>query len=76
MKTKTTGILLIVTGALVVIFTGVRLLKIEEILNIGNSGIASSWSDAFLWSPFFGICIILAGIGFCVLSLTKRSFSN
>jgi hypothetical protein len=75
MKTKKTGIILIVTGVLMVIFTGVRLLKIEEIINVGNSGITSTRSDAFFWSPLFGICMILAGIGFCLISLAKRSFN-
>jgi hypothetical protein len=69
---KTTGIVLLVIGILMTIFTTFKFFTREKVVDIGNLEITRDKPNTYTWSPIVGIVIM--GIGGVVLwQASKKS---
>lgn len=59
---KKAGIVLIVIGALMVIFTGFNLITKEKVVDLGPLEINKEEKTPISWSPIIGGVILVAGI--------------
>jgi len=59
---KTLGIILIVVGGLMTIFTGFNLVTKEEVVDIGPLEVKKEKKTPIAWSPIIGGVILVAGI--------------
>lgn len=71
MDKKTIGIIIMVIGLLMTIYTGYNYVTREKIVEIGNLEITADKEHTTSWSPFIGIGIIVIG-GVVFLSGKKK----
>ena len=62
MQTRTTGIMLIVIGALMMIYTGFNYITTERVVDIGAIHINKEESHPVQWSPIVGALLRVGGI--------------
>lgn len=62
MKTKTTGIVLIIIGILMMIYTGFNFVTTEKVVDIGPIEINQEKNHPVQWSPIIGLVLIFGGI--------------
>ncbi len=67
---KTLGILLIVIGGIMTVFTGFNLITKKEVADIGPIEINKTEKTPIYWSPITGALILVAGI--VILATSKR----
>jgi uncharacterized membrane protein YidH (DUF202 family) len=71
MNRKTIGIIIIVVGLLMTLFTGFNYVTRENIMSIGGTHLSMEKNHTANWTPYIGIGLIVIG-GFVVLSGRKR----
>lgn len=69
MQTKMIGIIVLVLGVLMMIYTGITYNTTKEVGNIGNLEITKTEAHPIHWSPIIGVILIVAGI---VLMATSK----
>ena len=62
---KTTGIILIIIGVALTLFTTFKFFTKEKVVDIGNLEITRDKPNTFTWSPVIGLIVV--GIGGIVL---------
>ncbi|MDP3461499.1 MAG: hypothetical protein Q8S18_01790 [Bacteroidales bacterium] len=62
---KTTGIILIIIGLALTLFTTFKFFTKEKVVDIGNLEITRDKPNTFTWSPVIGLIVV--GIGGIVL---------
>lgn len=67
---RTLGILLIVIGGIMTLFTGFNLITKKEVADIGPIEINKTEKTPIYWSPITGALILVAGI--VILATSKR----
>lgn len=67
---KTLGILLIVIGGIMTLFTGFNLITKKEVADIGPIEINKTEKTPIYWSPITGALILVAGI--VIMATSKR----
>ena len=67
---KTTGIILLVIGAIMMIFTGFNIVTKEKVVDLGPVEINKEEKTPIYWSPVTGGVLLAAGI--VVLVMGKR----
>ena len=70
---KTLGILLIVIGAIMTVFTGFNLITKEEVADVGPIEINKTEKTPIYWSPVTGAILLVAGV---VIVATSRKGSR
>lgn len=70
---KNLGILLIVIGAIMTMFTGFNLITKEEVADIGPIEINKTEKTPIYWSPVTGAILLVAGV---VIVATTRKGSR
>lgn len=68
---KATGIVLIVIGAVLMIFTGFNIVTEEKVLDIGKLEINKEENHPISWSPIIGGILLMGGIVLVVLGKKK-----
>ena len=68
---KTAGIVLIVIGLLMVVYTGFNYITNEKVVDIGPVEINAEKSHTVKWPPFVGIIMIIGGIAVIVFDKKK-----
>lgn len=68
---KTLGILLIVIGAIMTVFTGFNIISKKEVADVGPVEINKTEKTPVYWSPVTGAILLVAGV--VILATTKRS---
>lgn len=58
---KTTGIVLLIVGFLLTIFTSFSFFQKEEVLDIGNIEVNADKKKNVNWSPYVGVIIMVVG---------------
>lgn len=66
---KTLGIILIVVGAIMTVFTGFNVITKKEVADLGPLEINKEEKTPIYWSPVTGVIILAAGI---VIVLVNR----
>ncbi|XOV91087.1 MAG: hypothetical protein ACFHWX_12845 [Bacteroidota bacterium] len=58
---KKIGIVILVIGILITIFSGVKFVTKEKVVDIGNLEISADKNHSIDWSPYLGVVLALAG---------------
>jgi uncharacterized membrane protein YidH (DUF202 family) len=62
MKSKTTGLIIIIIGIMMTIYTGFNFVTTERMVNMGQIHIDKEKNHAFQWSPIVGVLLLVGGI--------------
>jgi len=62
MKLKTIGIVLLIIGALMIIYTGITFFTTEKVVEIGDVEINRSKEHPITWSPYWGVGVVVLGL--------------
>jgi hypothetical protein len=62
MKTKTTGIILIVLGILMMIYTGFNYITTKNVVDVGSLQVNQKEEHPVHWSPIVGAILLVGGI--------------
>ena len=71
MLTKTTGIVLIILGIIMVAYTGFNYITTEKVIDIGPVQVNKKVSHPVQWSPIAGAILLVGGIIIVVSSKKK-----
>lgn len=67
---KTLGILLIVIGGIMTVFTGFNIITKKEVVDVGPLEVNKEEKTPVYWSPVTGAILLVAGV--VILATTKR----
>lgn len=67
---KTLGILLIVIGGIMSVFTGFNIITKEKVVDVGPLEINKEEKTPIYWSPVTGVILLVAGV--VILATSKR----
>jgi hypothetical protein len=70
---KKTGIILLIIGIIFTLFTGLKFVTREKVVDIGKLEISADKNHSISWSPIVGVVVIVIGAG---LYLTGRKNST
>ncbi len=70
---KTLGILLIVIGGIMTVFTGFNIVSKKKVVDVGPLEINKEEKTPVYWSPVTGAILLVAGV--VILATTKRGSS-
>ena len=73
MQTKTIGIVLVVIGVLMMIYTGFNIITRENVVDLGPLQISKNENHPVQWSPIVGGLLLVGGI---VMMVTNKRQSN
>jgi hypothetical protein len=68
---KTLGILLIVIGGIMTVFTGFNIITKKKVVDVGPLEVNKEEKTPVYWSPVTGAILLVAGV--VILATTKRS---
>jgi hypothetical protein len=71
MKTKSLGILLVVAGLLMMIYTGFKYVTTEKVVDIGAVHINREQDHFVHWSPIVGTILLVGGIS--ILAFDRKA---
>lgn len=69
---KILGIIILVIGILMAVYTGFNLITKEKIVDIGKVEITQDKKHGFRWSPLMGVVLIAIGGGMYLIGSKKR----
>lgn len=73
MQTKTVGIVIIVVGIIMMIYTGFNYVTTEKVVDIGPIEINQEKNHPVQWSPIVGGILIAGGVLLVALDKKNRS---
>ncbi|UQD56678.1 hypothetical protein [Flavobacterium sp. K5-23] len=73
MKTKSIGIVLIIIGIIMTIYTGFNYVTTEKLVEIGPIKINQEVNHPVQWTPIIGLIIIAGGIILVARSTGKKA---
>ena len=62
MQKRTTGIILIIVGISMIIYTGFNYVTTEKVVDLGPIKINSEKNHPVQWSPIIGVVLLVGGI--------------
>lgn len=68
---KTLGIVLIVIGIIMLIYTGFNYVTTEKVVDIGSIEINTQQNHTVKWPPIVGVVLIVGGIAVIVVDSKK-----
>lgn len=66
-----TGIIVLVAGILITIFTGFQFITKEKVVDIGELQISRDKKHSLAWSPFVGVAVMILGGGIMLYGTKK-----
>ncbi|MBE0673157.1 MAG: hypothetical protein IH591_00705 [Bacteroidales bacterium] len=69
---KKVGILIVIIGLFLVIFTGINFFTREKVVDMGDLQISRNKRHSLAWSPLVGIAVMAVGGGLFLIG-TKKS---
>jgi drug/metabolite transporter (DMT)-like permease len=70
---KIAGIILIVIGVIMIIYTGFNYKTTEKVVDIGPIKINQEKSHPVQWSPVIGVVVLIGGIVLLVMDKKERT---
>ena len=71
MQTKTIGIILVIIGAIMMIYTGCNYITTKRVVDVGPIKIDKQESHPVQWSPIVGAILLVGGIA--IVLTNKRN---
>ncbi len=68
MKTKTLGIVIVILGILMIIYTGFNFTTTEKVVDFGPLEMSVEENHPVQWSPIIGVLVLAAGIILVVIN--------
>jgi len=68
---KKTGIVILIVGLLITLFTGVKFFTKEKVLEIGDIEVTRDKEHTLDWSPLVGVAVMVAGGAIYLLGRKK-----
>lgn len=68
---KTIGIILIVIGAVMLIWTGFSFTREEKVLEVGGLELNAKKQENVNWPPYVGGVILIVGLGLVLMGRSK-----
>ncbi len=68
---KRTGIILLVIGLLITVFTGFNFMTREKVVDIGELEISTNKKHGVTWSPLIGVAVMVVGGGMLLFGNKK-----
>ena len=62
MQKRTTGIILIIVGIIMIVYTGFNYVTTEKVVDLGPIKINSEKNHPVQWSPIIGVVLLVGGI--------------
>jgi drug/metabolite transporter (DMT)-like permease len=62
MKTKNLGIVLIIIGAIMMVYTGFNYISTKNVVDIGDIKINKTENHPVQWSPILGAVLLVGGV--------------
>ena len=72
MQQKTTGIIIVIIGILMLVYTGFNYVTTEKVVDIGKIEISKEKNHFVQWPPIVGIVLVIGGI-FVIATDRKKS---
>ena len=72
MSAKPLGIVLIILGAIMIIYTGFNYVTTEKVVDLGPIKINAEKNHPVQWSPIVGVVLLVGGIVVMVTSQKNR----
>ncbi|HLG33820.1 MAG TPA: hypothetical protein VI757_02985 [Bacteroidia bacterium] len=72
MKTRNIGIVLVVIGVLMMIYTGFNFITTENVVDIGALQINKEENHPVQWSPIIGALLLVGGIVIIATNKNKK----
>lgn len=69
---KKAGLIILMLGLLVTMFTGLNFVTREKVVDIGELEISANKNHSLSWSPVIGVVMMAIGAGFYLLSSKKQ----
>jgi len=69
---KRTGLIILVIGALITVFTGFNFMTREKVVDLGQIEITQNKNHGITWSPLVGLALIVVGGGVYLTGMTKK----
>lgn len=69
---KTTGLIVLIAGVILTVFTTFKYYTKEEVIEIGNVEITREKPNRVSWSPWIGVLVMIAG-GVIIWQAGKKS---
>tara|TARA_R110001583_G_scaffold34335_4_gene115464 strand:+ start:878 stop:1096 length:219 start_codon:yes stop_codon:yes gene_type:complete len=70
MKTKTVGIVVVIIGILMIVYTGFSYVTTEKVVDFGPMEMSMEESHPVQWSPIVGVILLVGGI--VIVAMDKR----
>lgn len=71
MNTKTTGIVMVIIGILMMIYTSFSYITTEKIVDLGPMHMSVEKENPVQWSPIVGVVLLVGGIILVVIDRKK-----
>lgn len=71
MKTKTIGIVMVIIGILMMIYTGFSYVTTEKVVDLGPMQMSVEKENPVQWSPIVGAILLVGGIVLVVIDKKK-----
>jgi hypothetical protein len=68
---KKVGLVILVIGLVITLFTGFQYVTREKVVDIGEIQISRDKTNSVSWSPFVGLAVMAIGAGMFVLGPKK-----
>ena len=66
------GIILIIAGAVMLIWSGISFTKKEKVVDVGPLQVSVDKKQQFTWPPYLGGVLLVAGIVFIITDKKRR----
>jgi len=71
MQTRSIGIVLVIVGIIMFLYTGFTFVTKEKIVDVGPLEIKKEEKHPIQWSPIVGLVLLAGGIGFIAAAKNK-----
>jgi hypothetical protein len=69
---KRTGLIIIVIGVLITVFTGFSFMTREKVVDLGELEITQNRNHGLTWSPLIGVAVMVVGGGVYLVGMNKK----
>lgn len=69
---KRTGLIILVIGLLITIFTGFNFITREKVVDLGDLEITQNKNHDITWSPIIGVVVLAIGGGIYLTGMSRK----